>query len=59
MSKKLKNFIDENRREFDDELPSNNAWHKIEQSIGVKKPAKQFSVRIYIFSILYRGNPGG
>jgi len=45
MSKELKNFIDENRREFDDDLPSSTAWHQIERSIGANKPAKQFSVR--------------
>ena len=45
MSKELKNFIDENRREFDDDLPSSSAWHQIERSIGANKPIKQFSVR--------------
>ena len=45
MSKELKNFIDENRREFDDDLPSGRAWHQIERSIGANKPVKQFSVR--------------
>jgi len=45
MSKELKNFIDENRREFDDDLPSSSAWHQIERSIGANKPVKQFSVR--------------
>jgi hypothetical protein len=45
MIKELKNFIDENRREFDDDLPSGSAWHQIERSIGVTKPVKQFSVR--------------
>ncbi|HKZ67760.1 MAG TPA: hypothetical protein VJ111_15445 [Chitinophagaceae bacterium] len=51
MSKKLKNFIDENRREFDNDLPSAAAWQQIEKSIGVKKPVKQFSVRdIYKWS---------
>lgn len=45
MSKELKNFIDENRREFDDDLPSGTAWHQIERSIGANKPVKQFSVR--------------
>ena len=45
MSKKLKNFMDENRRAFDDDLPSDNAWRKIEQSISATKPAKQFSIR--------------
>lgn len=42
MSKELKKFIDENRREFDDDLPAASAWHQIERSIGVNKPAKQF-----------------
>ena len=45
MSKELKNFIDENRRAFDDDLPSSTAWQQIERSIGVNKPVKQFSVR--------------
>ena len=45
MSKKLRNFIDENRREFDNDLPSGSAWHQIERSIGANKPVKQFSVR--------------
>jgi hypothetical protein len=45
MSKELKNFIDENRREFDNDLPSGSAWHQIERSIGANKPIKQFSVR--------------
>lgn len=45
MSKELKNFIDENRRAFDDDLPSSTAWQQIERSIGANKPVKQFSVR--------------
>ena len=45
MSKELKKFIDQHRREFDDDLPSDAAWHPIERSIGANKPAKQFSVR--------------
>jgi hypothetical protein len=45
MSKELKNFIDENRREFDNDLPSGSAWHQIERSIGANKPVKHFSVR--------------
>jgi hypothetical protein len=45
MSKELKKFIDENRREFDDDLPSASAWYQIERSIGFNKPTKQFSVR--------------
>ncbi len=51
MNKKLKNFIDENRRDFDDDLPPADAWHKIEKAIGDNKPAKQFSLKtIYRWS---------
>jgi len=51
MSRKLKDFIDENRRAFDDELPSAAAWQQIEKTIGVKKPVKQISGRnIYKWS---------
>ena len=45
MSNELKKFIDENRREFDDDLPSTAAWHQVERSIGANKPLKQFSIR--------------
>ncbi|MGZ8510486.1 MAG: hypothetical protein ACXWWA_08925 [Chitinophagaceae bacterium] len=45
MSKKLKNFVDENRREFDDDQPSATPWHKIERSIGAKKAVKHLSTR--------------
>lgn len=45
MSKKLKNFIEETRKEFDSDLPSDKAWSKIEQSISAAKKAKQFSIR--------------
>lgn len=45
MSKELKKFIEENRREFDSDLPSSSAWHQIERSIGVNKPTKKNSVR--------------
>ena len=51
MSRKLKDFIDENRRAFDDELPSASAWHQVEKTIGANKPVKQFSARnIYKWS---------
>lgn len=45
MSKKLKNFVDEHRREFDDDHPSATPWHQIERSIGANKPAKHLSTR--------------
>ncbi len=51
MSRKLKDFIDENRRAFDDDLPSTAAWHQIERRIGANKPVRQVSVRnIYKWS---------
>jgi len=51
MSRKLKDFIDENRRAFDDELPSASAWPQIEKTIGAKKPVKHLSLRsIYKWS---------
>jgi len=51
MSRKLKDFIDENRRAFDDDLPSASAWQQIEKTISAKKPAKQISLRnIYKWS---------
>jgi hypothetical protein len=51
MSKKLKNFIDDNRKEFDDELPPGTGWRNIEQSINAAKSVKRFSIRdIYKWS---------
>jgi len=51
MSRKLKDFIDENRRAFDDELPAASAWQQIEKTIGAKKPVKRISARsIYKWS---------
>lgn len=51
MSRKLKDFIDENRRAFDDDLPSSSAWQQIESSIGTDKPVKRFAARgIYKWS---------
>ncbi|WP_276503456.1 hypothetical protein [Terrimonas pollutisoli] len=45
MSKSLKNFIEENRREFDDELPPSGVWRQVERSIGTNKPQKKIYVR--------------
>ena len=45
MSKSLKNFIEENRREFDDDLPSPGIWRGIERSVGANKPQKKVFVR--------------
>ena len=48
MSRKLKDFIDENRRAFDDDLPSSEAWDMIEKRIDAKKTVKKIpATRIY------------
>ncbi len=45
MNRRLKDFIDENRKAFDDERPSPDAWRRIEKNIGINKPAQQFSIK--------------
>ncbi|HZI53223.1 MAG TPA: hypothetical protein VFD56_05965 [Chitinophagaceae bacterium] len=51
MNRKLKDFIEENRRAFDDEMPSPGGWHQIEKTIGVIKPARKLSIKgIYKWS---------
>ena len=47
MSKHLKDFIGENRRAFDDELPSPMAWDKIEKSISRKKKGRILGLSPY------------
>ena len=44
MSKNLDKFIQQNRKDFDSEMPSENVWDKIEQTLPVKKEAKRFSL---------------
>ncbi len=43
MSSKLKNFISDNRKAFDDEMPSDKVWENIEASFAEKK-TKQFNL---------------
>src|SRR4030095_10302002 len=51
MNMRIKYFIDENRKAFDDEMPSADAWRRIEKNIGISKPAGKFSIRsIYKWS---------
>lgn len=51
MSDKLKNFIHDNRRLFDDEQPGEEVWNRIDESIVKKEPARFFSIRdIYKWS---------
>ena len=52
MSKSLKNFIEENRREFDDDLPSSGVWHQVERSIGATKLQKKYTSGIFISGVL-------
>jgi hypothetical protein len=51
MNRKLKDFIEENRRAFDDEVPSPGGWQRIEEAIGAKTPARKLSIKaIYKWS---------
>ena len=51
MNRRLKDFIDENRKAFDDEMPSPDTWRRIEHNIGINKPAGKFSIKpIYKWS---------
>jgi hypothetical protein len=51
MSKELKNYISENRAEFDDQLPPASAWQQVERAIDQGKPGKQIPLRtIYKWS---------
>jgi len=44
MSNNLDKFIHHNRKDFDSEMPSENVWDRIEQTLPVKKEAKRFSL---------------
>lgn len=44
MSKKLKHFIEEHRREFDDELPPSNMWEDIERTVQKAKVSKRYTI---------------
>ena len=56
MSRKLNDFIDENRRAFDDDLPSASAWQQIEKKIAAsnKVPATRMPMRSKAMSDIYR-----
>jgi uncharacterized membrane protein len=42
---KLRDFISENRRRFDDELPPGSAWDKIEAGLTAREKKKNWSIR--------------
>jgi hypothetical protein len=44
MNNNFERFIQQNRKDFDTEQPSEKVWDKIEQTIPVKKEAKRFSM---------------
>ena len=51
MSKSLKDFISDHRKEFDEDLPPASGWHHLERTIGANKPVKEIRMRhIYKWS---------
>ena len=51
MSNKLKNFISDNRKAFDDEMPSDRVWENIEASFTEKKKQRFVLTPFYKWSI--------
>jgi septal ring factor EnvC (AmiA/AmiB activator) len=51
MSNKLKNFISDNRKAFDDEMPSGRVWENIEVSCTEKKNTKSILTPLYKWSL--------
>jgi len=51
MSNKLKNFISDNRKAFDDERPSDKVWENIEASFSEKKKKKFVLTPLYKWSM--------
>ncbi len=51
MSYKLKNFISDNRKAFDEELPSDKVWENIEASFTEKKKEKFILTPLYKWSM--------
>jgi hypothetical protein len=44
MSSNIEKFIQQNRKDFDNDQPSENVWEHIEQTLPIKKQAKRFSM---------------
>jgi len=51
MSNKLKNFIGDNRKAFDDEMPSDKVWENIEASFTEKKKQRVVITPFYKWSM--------
>ncbi len=51
MSKSLKDFISDHRKEFDEDHPPASGWHHLERAIGANKPVKEIGMwHIYKWS---------
>ena len=51
MNNKLKNFIGDNRKAFDDEMPSDKVWENIEVSFTEKKKQRVVLTPFYKWSM--------
>lgn len=51
MSNELKNFISDNRKAFDDEMPSGKVWENIESSVTGKQKKKSIIAPLYKWSM--------
>jgi hypothetical protein len=48
MSTKIEDFIKENKRSFDTELPSEGLWNKIDTSLNKKKSVEPYRLKLWI-----------
>ena len=48
MSTRIEDFIKENKKSFDTELPSKELWTKIDASLNKKKPVEPYRFRLWI-----------
>jgi hypothetical protein len=48
MSTKIEDFIKENKKSFDTELPSKELWTKIDASLNKKKPVEPYRLKLWI-----------
>ena len=48
MSTRIEDFIKENKKSFDTELPSKELWTKIDASLNKKKPGESYRFRLWI-----------
>lgn len=51
MSNELKKFIEDNRAEFDDKIPSGKIWENVEASFSPKKQKRSFIRPLYKWSM--------